>query len=83
MTINFAPWTALLALWSVFVTPALTQSFNLPGYFVEPVITDAVSREPVTLEFLGNEEFLLCERRTGRVRYYRNAQFQGIVFDLP
>ncbi len=35
------------------------------------------------MESLNDDEFLLCERRTGRVRYYRNGQFQGIVLDLP
>jgi glucose/arabinose dehydrogenase len=72
-----------LSLLAIIPFHAFPQSLSLPGYFVETVISDAAGREPVTIEFLSNDELLLCERRSGRVRHYRNGQFQGIVLDLP
>ena len=56
------------------------QTITIPGYFVETVITGLDL--PTTMAFIGDDELLVLEKNTGKVKHYLNSTFQGTALDL-
>ncbi|MCH7902931.1 MAG: PQQ-dependent sugar dehydrogenase, partial [Armatimonadetes bacterium] len=70
---------AVLALLAISGSAA-SQTFTLPGYFVETIITDLSL--PTTMAFVDDDELLVLEKNTGRVQHYLDGVFQGTAIDL-
>jgi len=56
------------------------QTLTLTAYFYDTVITGL--NTPTVMVNIGPDEFLICEKNTGRVKHYKNYVFQGNAIDL-
>jgi glucose/arabinose dehydrogenase len=52
------------------------------GYIVDQYVTSGLS-QPTQMAFIGPNEWLICEKATGKVKRYFGNVFQNEVIDLP
>lgn len=56
------------------------QVLNLSGYFYDNYITGL--SQPTVMAILSPNQFLVCEKATGKVKHFLNGVYQGDALDL-
>ncbi|HWP31175.1 MAG TPA: PQQ-dependent sugar dehydrogenase, partial [Fimbriimonadales bacterium] len=57
------------------------QTLTLTSYFFEPHITGLSL--PTCITTLSENEMFVCEKETGKVKYFKDGIFVNVVLDLP
>jgi len=71
---------ALLGLTSIALTAAAQPTLSLPNLQVRTVAGGLSS--PTAIAFLKNNGYLVTEKNTGKVKWFREGELQGEVLDL-